>query len=117
MRRHATAVSTRWILRYLRVNDSWGASVARMPPARSPAPCRPRARTRTPDLTSSGFALIAHHVGAGSLWVYIKRNVALVLVATVVVVVSGSAKLNQEIIASRSAGRDLRHRRGSRREF
>ena len=29
MRRHATAVSTRWILRYLRVDDSWGASVAR----------------------------------------------------------------------------------------
>jgi Protein of unknown function (DUF1601). len=29
MRRHATAVLTRWILRYLRVDDSWGASVAR----------------------------------------------------------------------------------------
>jgi len=29
MRRHATAVSTRWILRYLRVDDSWGACVAR----------------------------------------------------------------------------------------
>ena len=109
MRRQATAVSTRWILRYLRVDDSRGASVARdaaraLASTVSTARADKHARFNIVGFCSSpitswlGFTVGSHQAergtgasrdgrGGGKLW--------------------GSAKLNQEIIASRSAGEIL----------
>ena len=89
MRRHATAVSTRWILRYLRVDDSWGASVAR-DAARALASTVSTARAaKNARLTSSGFAHLPQRRsrrGAGSPWVRIERNMTFVRIAADVVV-------------------------------
>ena len=112
MRRHSTAVSTRWILRYLRVDDSWGASVAR-DAARALASTVSTARAAknarfnivgfcspppTPFASWRGFAVGSHRAehdiranrggrGGGAR--------------------AQAIELNREIIASRSAGEIL----------
>ena len=112
MRRHATAVSTRWILRYLRVDDSWGACVAR-DAARALASTVSTAQTRTPDFTSStrsfahrrspfaswrGFAVGSHRA---------EHDIRANRGGRGDVARAQAIELNREIIASRSAGEIL----------